>query len=49
MEMAYGRVSAKDQNTYSTNWSLIMAGSTMIVLPPVVVFLMGQRYFIEGI
>lgn len=37
------------KGAYSTNWSLIMAGSTMIVLPPVVVFLLGQRYFIEGI
>lgn len=37
------------KGAYSTNWGLIMAGSTMIVLPPALVFLFGQRYFIEGI
>jgi len=37
------------KGSYSTNWGLIMAGSTMIVLPPTLVFLFGQRYFIEGI
>jgi ABC-type glycerol-3-phosphate transport system permease component len=34
---------------YSAEWQLLMAGSTILVVPPVLVFLLGQKYFIEGI
>ena len=34
---------------HSTNWSLIMAASTISVLPVLVVYLFGQKYIIEGI
>lgn len=37
------------QSTYSTNWNYIMAASTVIVMPVIIVFLIGQKYFIEGI
>jgi multiple sugar transport system permease protein len=30
-------------------WALIMTGSTLTVLPLIVVFLFTQRYFIRGV
>ena len=37
------------QGMHVTRWSLIMAGATLALIPVVVVFLMAQRYFVEGI
>ncbi len=34
---------------YSSQWQLLMAASTMVLAPAVVVFLIAQRYFVEGI
>ena len=34
---------------HSTDWSLIMAASTISVLPSMIVYLFGQKYIIEGI
>lgn len=34
---------------YNAEYALIMTGSVLSVLPIVIVFLLGQRYFIEGI
>lgn len=30
-------------------WHLLMAGSTMVMLPLIVIFFVGQRYFVKGI
>jgi multiple sugar transport system permease protein len=35
--------------TYSTDWTLLMAGCVMMVLPLIVLFLFGQRFFVRGI
>jgi multiple sugar transport system permease protein len=37
------------QGTYTAQWELLMAASTVVILPCVLVFLIGQRYFLEGI
>jgi multiple sugar transport system permease protein len=37
------------QNTYRTDWNLLMAASVMVMIPSILVFLFGQRYFVEGI
>lgn len=37
------------QGTYNAQWDLLMAASATVVLPCVIVFLLGQRYFLEGI
>lgn len=37
------------QGTYSSEWGLLMAASTVVILPCVIVFLFGQKKFIEGI
>ncbi|MGE0711743.1 MAG: carbohydrate ABC transporter permease [Planctomycetota bacterium] len=37
------------QGQYGAQWNLLMAASVMGLLPMVVVFLLGQRQFIEGI
>lgn len=34
---------------YTVDWSLIMAASTIAVIPVLVVYLFGQKYIIEGI
>ncbi len=34
---------------YSAEYALIMTGSVLSVLPVAIIFLLGQRYFIEGI
>ena len=37
------------QGGYHANVPYIMAGSTLVILPTVLVFLIAQRYFVEGI
>jgi multiple sugar transport system permease protein len=32
-----------------TRWDLLMAASTMMIIPIIVVFFLAQRYFIQGI
>lgn len=34
---------------YAAQWHLLMAAATVILIPVVIVFLFGQKYFIEGI
>jgi ABC-type glycerol-3-phosphate transport system permease component len=36
------------QGQYSTDWPTIMAGSLLITLPVVLIFLMLQRYLVSG-
>ncbi len=37
------------QGGYHANPPLVMAGATLVILPTVLIFLLAQRYFIEGI
>jgi multiple sugar transport system permease protein len=37
------------QGSYNARWNLLMAASTVVIIPAIIVFLIGQRYFIEGI
>lgn len=37
------------QGTYTAQWHLMMAATSIIVLPSLAVFLVGQRFFVEGI
>ena len=37
------------QEMYGVQWTLLMAGSVIMIIPMLVVFLVGQRYFVEGI
>lgn len=37
------------QGSHGTAWQMLMAVSTIIVLPVIVVFLIGQRTFVQGI
>ena len=37
------------QGIYTTDWTLLMAASLFVMAPLVIVFLLGQRYFVEGI
>jgi len=37
------------QGVHGTDWALLMAGSMMMILPILIVFLFNQRFFVEGI
>lgn len=37
------------QGLYQTQWNMLMTASILMILPMIVVFLFGQRYFISGI
>lgn len=40
---------ASFKETYNIRWALMMAGAVIMVLPMIIVFIFGQRYFTEGI
>ena len=40
---------AQFQEIYGVQWTLLMAGSVIMIIPMLVVFIFGQRYFVEGI
>ncbi len=37
------------QSFHNTDWTLLMAGSLMMILPILLLFIFNQRYFVEGI
>ena len=37
------------QSLHHTDWTLLMAGSLMMILPILLLFIFNQRYFVEGI
>ncbi|ERL63882.1 carbohydrate ABC transporter permease [Schleiferilactobacillus shenzhenensis] len=37
------------QGSYSSEWNLLMAASTLMTIPAVIIFFFGQKYFIQGI
>lgn len=37
------------QGMYSTQWQYMMAAATVVLIPIVIIFFIGQKYFIEGI
>jgi multiple sugar transport system permease protein len=37
------------QTLQSEKWELIMAGSVIVMIPLLIIFLVGQRYFVKGI
>ncbi|MEG2208936.1 MAG: carbohydrate ABC transporter permease, partial [Clostridia bacterium] len=37
------------RGAYSSKWNYIMAASLVMVIPAIILFAIGQRYFIEGI
>lgn len=45
--LALGLLSLKGQ--YSSEWNLMMAASTLMTIPAIIIFFFGQKYFIQGI
>ena len=37
------------QDSYTTDYQLLMAASVIVMIPVLIVFLLGQRYFVRGI
>ncbi|MBD2867406.1 carbohydrate ABC transporter permease [Paenibacillus arenilitoris] len=42
-------VLATFQDNYNAEWTLIMAGSVLALIPTIVLFFFAQKYFVEGI
>lgn len=40
---------ASFQGAYTTDWELLMAAATVALIPVIVVYIFGQRYFVQGI
>lgn len=40
---------ANFKSGFGTDWRAIMAASTMSIIPSVIIYFIGQRYFVEGI
>ncbi len=40
---------ARFREMFGVQWGLLMAGSMIMIVPMLIVFIFGQRYFIEGI
>jgi multiple sugar transport system permease protein len=40
---------ASFQGAYTTDWELLMAAATIALIPVIVVYIFGQRYFVSGI
>jgi len=40
---------ASFQGLYTTDWTLLMAASIIVMVPTLIVFIAGQRFFVEGI
>ena len=36
-------------DTYNSQWELVFAASTGMVIPMIILFVVAQRYFVEGI
>jgi multiple sugar transport system permease protein len=49
MTLPVGIATLKSSFRDATDWSVLMAASTLSTLPVIAVFLFGQRYFIQGI
>jgi multiple sugar transport system permease protein len=37
------------RGAYQNQWNLIMAGAVLAILPILIVYVAGQRYFVRGI
>jgi len=37
------------QGQYSTDWNYLMAASAVVMLPLLLLFFIGQKYFIQGV
>jgi len=40
---------ASFQGQYSIQWNLLMAGSVIAVVPILIIYLVGQKWFVRGI
>ena len=36
-------------NEYGTRWNMVMAYGVLLVLPPILIFIFGQKYVISGL
>ena len=37
------------QGLYLTRWTLLMAGAVIVLIPVIVAYVLGQKYFVKGI
>lgn len=37
------------QQEFSTQWAYLMAGTTLAIIPMIIIFIIGQKYFVQGL
>ncbi|ADQ06237.1 binding-protein-dependent transport systems inner membrane component [Caldicellulosiruptor hydrothermalis 108] len=42
-------ISFKAEGQFVTQWNLVMAMATLMIIPPMILYMLGQRYLVEGI
>lgn len=42
-------ISFKAEGQFVTQWNLVMAMATLMIIPPMILYMVGQRYLVEGI
>ena len=44
-----GLLMFQEQSTMKTPWQLVMAAATFSIIPILIVFTLGQKYYVQGI
>ena len=47
--LALGLATLRRNANMSSRWELVMCGSVLSIIPPLVIFFLGQKYFVQGI
>jgi ABC-type glycerol-3-phosphate transport system permease component len=47
--VALGLATLQRSAEQSTRWELVMAGAVLSIIPMLVIFFLGQKYFVQGI
>jgi len=47
--LALGLATLRRNANMSSRWELVMCGSVLSIVPPLVIFFLGQKYFVQGI
>ena len=49
LALGLSELTATPEGGIQTSWNLLMAASLVVMLPPILIFFLAQRYFIQGI
>ena len=49
LTLALGLATRQRSAESSTRWELVMAGAVLSIIPMLLIFFLGQKYFVQGI